>query len=543
MPTPAELIAIMIRDRTMMANLLDGNSTSARAKRAYIFGRLLEREIESGSMFLVAVPESLPFIFVGITQEIIAIPRPRRGGDRFWAYMKRRYGIGENEDHSKHILDELRAYAFSHGARVNMRRFSAYKAATQTVYISAYNGSQWRIDGENIMPIANSEDDVFFIDDDGGIPVVPEVGPNGVLFPQLIDQISFADAGVGGISAIQMKRALIIWMFALAFPDLMPTKPMLIVEGAPGSGKSAAMQLLQIALMGESKPIHLSANKPDDFGVILLRSPICVLDNLDSYIDWLPDAVCMYATKGVFTRRKLFTDAEELNLKPHAFIAVASKNPSSFRREDTADRLIILRLERRDTAGLPFTRMAALEEQIAALRPQLLGEYLYYVNRIVAEIRQGALTTLHDEKFRMGDFAALARLVGRVLDWEDGVIEELLVAIQCEQTAFHNEADPTADLLNKWLAHRAQGRHNIGRLIDLHDLHKELDFIAQAHSIQMYKQNVLLQKLRSPHIERDFIIQPSIIDGTRYYRIWRKSDPQLVSIPMPTNPPDEEGSG
>jgi hypothetical protein len=531
MPTPAELTALMARDRHMTHNLVEGNWTSAGQKRTGIFNKLLEREIETGSTFLVAVPEDIPFMFVGVTQEIIPIPRARRGGDKFWSYMNRRYGITEQTDHAKHILDNYRMYALNEGAKVTMRRFSVFKTATQTVHLSAYDGSQWRIDGENIMPIINGEDDVFFIDDDGGQPCVPEVGPNGVLFERLIDPISFAEAGIGGITALQMKRAFIVWMFALAFPDLLPTKPLLIVEGAPGSGKSAGLQLLQRALLGQSKPIILSTSRPDDFGVVLLRSPICVFDNLDSYVDWLPDKVCAYTTTGTFSGRKLYTDSDEMLLKPHAFIAVASKNPSSFRREDTADRLIVMRLERRDSAGLPFTRLQALNAEIDALRPQIFGEYMHYVNRIVAEIRAGAIEGMFDERFRMGDFAALARVVGKVLEWEEGAVEDLLIAIQCEQTAFHDEADVTSDLLTKWLTRPTQTRTtNVGRLVDIAYLHRELESIAQALNLQFYKQAVLIQKLRSPHIERHFIVQSTIVDGVRHYRIWRKTDGRLKVV-------------
>ena len=345
---------------------------------------------------------------------------------------------------------------------------------------------------------------------------------------------------MGGISAQQMKRAFIVWIFALAFPDLMPTKPLLILEGAPGSGKSLACQLLQLALLGKKKPIILSRNKEDDFGVILLRSPICVFDNLDAYIDWLPDAICAYTTAGEWTKRKFFTDAEELTLKPHAFIAVASKNPASFRREDTADRCIILRLERRDQ----FTRAQALDDEITQRRSQLYGEYLYYVNKIVAEIRNGVLDEKLDEGHRMADFAGLARAVGRVLEWTEEEIADLLVAVQGEQIAFINEEDPLTDLLHRWTNYRSKhGTTNIGREITLFALFAELESLAQGAGMTFYKSaRMLAQKLRSPHVERDFIVQMFAPDGQKSYRIWRKDRPQLASVPMPIESITDEES-
>jgi hypothetical protein len=522
----------MAKDRFMMKQLLDRTYKAATDKRAAIFSTILEREVSTGSSFLVSDPEGVPFLFVGLTQEVVPIPRARGGGDRFWTYMYRRYGLPEDAHESKVFLNNFRNHALAEGAKVAMRRFAAFNTKTQTGYMSCYNGQQWRIDGTDVLPIMNGDDDVFFIDDDGGKPIVPQIGPNGVLFERLIDPISFAEVGLGGITALQMKRAMVVWMFALAFPDMMPTKPLLIVEGAPGSGKSASLQLLQLALTGDTDPAILSANKPDDFGVILMRSPICIFDNLDAYVDWIPDKVCGYTTTGTFKSRKLYTDSEQITLRPHAFIAVASKNPSSFRREDTADRLIIMRLARRDSVGLAFVRLQALKEEIIELRPQLLGEYLHYVKLIIAEMRDGAIEGMFDERFRMGDFAALTRVVAKVLGWEDGAVEELLVAIQCEQTAFHDEADATADLLGKWLTRPLQGRGtNIGKPVEASVLHADLKSLAESEGIQFYKLSVLIQKLRSPHIERHFIITTAVDNGVRTYRIWRKTDARLTLVP------------
>lgn len=526
----------------MMAGALDRTYGNARAKRICIWNTVLETEITTGSSFLVSMPDQTPYLSVGLTRETFVIPRSGKGGDRFWSYMDRRYGIAEYEGQdgiARYVLSRFRSYAVQQGARVEMRRFSAFRnnvEGAESVYMSSYDGAMWRLDGKEVMSIASGEDDVFFVDDDGGRNVEPIVGPNGVFFDKLINPISFAETGMGGISAEQMRLAYIVWIFALALPDLMPTKPLLILEGAPGSGKSASLQLLQLALLGKSKPIILLRSKEDDFGVILLRSPVCVFDNLDAFIDWLPDAVCAYTTAGEWTKRKFFTDAEELTLKPHAFIAVASKNPASFRREDVADRCVILRLERRER----FVRFEALKQEIQDLRPQLVGEYLYYVNKIVAEIRQGALKAQDDEANRMADFASLARIVGKVLEWEEGTVEDLLAAMQSEQGAFINEEDPLVDLLHRWIAYKPKNSSgNIGREINLFVLYQELEALALANGIQFYKTaRMLAQKLRSPHIDRDFIVQMIAPDGHKSYRIWRRDDARLTSVPL-TNADEE----
>ncbi len=534
MPGAPDMITQMALDRYTVAIALDGGAKNQRLKRIKIWNTILDLEITTGSTFLVAMPEGIPYLFVGLTRDTFPIPRSGRGGERFWSYMNRRFGLSDGEANngvSRYILEQYRNYALTEGLPIELRRFAAYRE--RTAYLASRQGMMWRVDGENIMPIDNGEDGVFFADIND---LEPQVGANGVLFPQLIDTISFAEAGMGGITAEQMRRAYIVWIFALAFPDLMPTKPLLIMEGSPGAGKTAALNLLQIALLGESKPIALQRSREDDFGVLLLRAPICVFDNLDAYIDWLPDAICAYTTGGMWTKRKLFTDSEEVTIKPKAFIAIASKNPASFRREDVADRCIVLRLERR----VDSKSFQDLRREIEQLRPQIFGEYLYYVNRIVAEIRAGALDDIASEQFRMADFATFARIVARVLEWEEDAVDELLSAIQGEQAAFINEEDPLIDVLYKWIDYAPKnGPRNVGRDVPINTLFHELESIAQSYSITFYKSaRMLAQKLRSPHIERDFIVQMLAPDGHKSYRIWRKTDPRLTVVPMPSE--DEE---
>lgn len=856
--------------RLHIHRILNNLLIKTRGRKLNLWNYILTAEIQAGTQFLVTKPEGALYVVLGITNEIISIPRAGRGGDRWFSYFHTTYGISEREDEAKFVYDILRAYIYEHGIKVSLRRFSSYNLVTRTVYMSAYNGRMYKIDGTNITELSVGEDEIFFADDDGGEHVDVDIGDHGLLVER-ITNLNFAASGLSGITPEQQKMALTIWMFALAFPDLMPTKVLLLLEGAQGSGKclgagtrvilangdtipvelvktgdqligpdgkprnvlstivgngplyrinpvkgdpwicndahiltlknsdtdniediplstfldmkpwrqnrwkqfnvgvddfaiseprpidpyflglwfgdgtkslnengiltgvaiskpdpevlaicknianiwdlkvtttlsynncpthrlistawhsnklldairnivgpsinipkayacaprnerlaflagfldadaeynqgfiitqkredwakaiwwiarslgffstirtrqagykrqdgtefigtywvvgingnldqiptkiprkqakarqqikdatrtgltvepigsgnyygftldgdgrfllgdftvthnTTGIQLLQLTLMGMSRPMILQRNKEDDFGVVLLRSPIALFDNTDSYIDWVPDAVCAYTTSGSWTKRRLYSDDESMVIKPHAFIAIASKNPASFRREDVADRCIILRLERR----AEFTALQQLQAEFAVLRPKLMGEYLYLVSRIVEELR---LTAERDEPMiaevhRMADFAQLGRAVGRVLGWTAKSLADLMRAIQSEQAAFTNEEDPLIDLLQKWIAYPARsGVRNIGRSMTGLQLHTELENLAQALAISWkHSPRTLAQKIRSPHIEREFHIETEIIGGHRAYKIWRHSDARLKIV-------------
>lgn len=511
--------------RLRVSKILRDERLNQRGKGQALWNYIQQTEVLNGSQFLYTSQKQL-YIVIGLTNEVIMLPRAGRGGDRWFSYYHSTYGLTEHESFTKTIYDALRAYVIEHGTKVDVRRFAAYQHETKTAYLSAYNGRMYKIDGSDITDAACGEDGVFFIDDDNGVHCDPDIGPHGRLIDRLTS-INFAAHGLSGITAEQQRMALIIWLFALALPDFMPTKPILLLEGQKGSGKTAAIVLTQLALMGASLPMILQKNKEDDFGTILLRSPIALFDNTDSYIEWVPDAICSYTTGGVWNKRKLYTDDESMVIRPHAFIAIATRNPASFRRDDVADRCVILRLERRAS----FIDFHQLQQQVLDERCILLGEYMWFIGQIINEIRANTAvmgTTTH----RMADFAALGNAVGKIMGWEISAIEELMLALQGERDAFINEEDPLVDLLQKWIAYKPRNAPaNVGKIITIFQLHAELETFAQANSL-LWKDSPrsLAQKIRSTHIEREFHIETHVVNGHKAFAFWRHSDPRLKVV-------------
>lgn len=516
------------RHRTNYHNQLIKKHLNTVRRHLACWNYILKEEMIAGTSFIKS--NGTVYVYLGMTREILALSKRNT---RITAYLHRVYGVMPTDAVGKQVMHHLLSHGESHAIKGELRRFAAFDRTTKTAYLSTYDGRMWKINGGTPLRVPNGTDDVYFVDDDGGTSCEPDIGPHGILLDRLTS-INFATTGVGGMLPEQQRMALTVWLFMLAFPDLMPTKPLLIVEGEPGSGKSACVQLLQLALLGASKPMILSKNKEDDFGVLLLRSPIAVFDNTDSFIEWVPDAICAYTTLGYWVKRKLYSDDEEAIIRPHAFVAVASKNPASFRREDVADRSIILRLTRRDT----FKNFSDLQQEIADQRPQLLGEFIWYVNEIVRHLRVYADETGQEETTRMADFAGFARVIGEKLNWSADELSGLMEALTSERDAFINEDDPLVDLLYKWIGHRGGGFSSVGRERTLHELHAELESVAQASDIKTYYKSArtLAQKIRSPHIDRDFDVEITIKDNRKVYKIWRKTDPRLSSVPADIAP-------
>lgn len=516
--------------RTRVGKILVDPRLTTRGRALALWNYIFRHEIVNGTQFLATADGNL-YAVLGDSNQVIPLPRAGRGGDRWFSYFHSKYGLSEREEHTQALYAVFRHYAMEHGTKVELRRFAAVKNENFTGYLSSYDGQMYKIESEDeIEKIPNGTDGVFFADDDWGVPCEPDIGPHGELLDRLTD-LNFAASGLSGITPAQQKMALVVWLFALGLPDLMPTKPIMLIEGVKGSGKTAAPSLAQLVLLGEDKAMMLQRNKEDDFLVILLRSPIALFDNTDSYIEWVPDAVAAYCTGVGLDKRRLYSDDESVRIKPQAFIAISTRNPASFRRDDVADRCVILRLERRAT----FMSWRQLKRQMLDARPRLFGEYLWFLGRILRELR-----TMHaegeefglEETHRMADFAALATIVGRVVGWAPEDVASMLDALEAERDAFINEEDPLVDLLQKWCTYRARtGVSNLGRQISGIELHCELDMLAQASNMQFKESpRSLSQKLRSSHIEQEFRVEVVPVKGQKMYRFWRHSDAKLEVV-------------
>jgi hypothetical protein len=408
----------------------------------------------------------------------------------FSAFLCVRYGLLRTEQLTRHVLAALEGFAISEGRAVPVRRFAYFDSDSLTLYVSRYDGTSYQLDGSTVEIVPNGVG-VLFLDDDQGQSCDAVVGAHGVLLDRLVNDLQYVTSTDGGLTPDAQRCLLALWMFALPFGSMLPAKPLLLVEGDKGSGKTSAVQRLQAALHGHVLAQSVGQRGEEDFGITLLRAPIALIDNTDTYVEWLRDALCAYVTGGGWLRRKKYSDDQQVEIRPQAFIALATKNPTTFRRDDVADRCLILRLERRADKG-GYIPMGQLLGQIKADRPLLYGEYLYYLNQIVAEFRKGVPPVR--SRHRLADFARLAHVIGPTIGISSTDIDGALDAAQAERDMFVVEADPLTDLIDRWL----DDAKNQGRQIKALDLFSELSDLAKKLKTGFYKTpKTLVDRLRA----------------------------------------------
>jgi hypothetical protein len=347
------------------------------------------------------------------------------------------------------------------------RAWTQFEAPEVTTYFLAYNSP-------NLDVIAvNTFDGFMMRRRRGGKWECVENGKDGVLFRTPPDFLTpwrpdFTHRGSGtglawlcslghfagdGYLSIEDQRRLIwIWILHLFMPAVNPVHPVPLHEGVTGSGKSVLGESFGSWLTGPEfevmdLPSGDATKAEESIKLALCKRPLVVIDNVDSPAPWLEDFLCRYATGVRMSRRRLYTDAEEVHFLPRAGLIITSREPH-FRREDVARRLLPIRF-RLIPDGERRTE-TSLRQDLDARRARIWGDVLTKLAAI-----QDAWPTVSSgisPSHSLADFAVFGEVV-TVADARDPKEWRALMSrLEQAQRRFSTEEDPLVEVLDVALA-------------------------------------------------------------------------------------------
>ena len=380
-------------------------------------------------------------------------------------------GLSATESQFRFVLDAFQTEA----ARTNpveVHTLSFYNTKTGALHTSDGGGGVWRRErGGGWEQGYNGDDGLLFLTASDAQPWTPEFKRDGALAWLLS---SFLLDDEGQLSVGEQRTLLEVWLLQNLFPALRQTRIIPAFLGPQGSGKTSAERMLGRLLCGpEFDVMNLREKHEDALVAAVSNRTIMALDNADSRIKWLEDALATYATGVRYRLRRLYTTNEEVSYSPRAILMLSSRDPH-FRRPDVAERLLTLHCERPKTYQMEDFLFAGLAQR----RGEIMGELLSRAGTIADSLARIPLPAL---QFRMADYAsfgwAVARLAGQSAEWE-----ALLSKLERGQMEFASEGDSLVIVLRSIL--EAEGR--IGP-IDAGELYKRCSALAQAESLPFAK--------------------------------------------------------
>ncbi|MDQ0689010.1 hypothetical protein QFZ56_008056 [Streptomyces achromogenes] len=161
---------------------------------------------------------------------------------------------------------------------------------------------------------------------------------------------------------------VVAWLLAALLPDI--TRPVLLLTGVPGSGKSVAALLLQ-HLVDPGSPFRRLPADEDKWIAATDAARVVGFDDVARIPDWQSDALCGAVSGGAMTKRGLGEPFPFVPRPDRAFILAGSLAPDEIRPE-LADRTVAVELPRL-TERRPESE---LWKAYTEARPRILGALL-----------------------------------------------------------------------------------------------------------------------------------------------------------------------
>ncbi len=348
-----------------------------------------------------------------------------------------KYDLNVTTQEGKFVYQEIKNYCFNEGLKTNVYKFVHYNREKNILYKFDNKDKIFKISGDKIEVTPNGTDRILFEREYEAEPIVPTYTNNKPLFHYLFENMNFEGEYVEQLFLFKH------WFFSLFFPELFDTKPICLLYGVKGSGKSLALRYILKIFYGLKANVFILTDKEDDFISSLSNNYFLAIDNADEYIRYLNNYLASISTGTAIKKRKFYTTNEELTIYPRVFVAVTARTPH-FRRDDVADRLLIFKVRRYDE----FESENELLNNIYKHRSEIWGDILTELNIIVKKLGQNTGEGIKTV-FRLADFYVFVRR--QLNETEIKNFDEIINKVIRSQTDYVSEDEPLFEALNIYM--------------------------------------------------------------------------------------------
>ncbi len=285
-----------------------------------------------------------------------------------------KYGINPAERLMMNLIASLRTETLSQCQEVRVYKLSHYDMENNLLYIYAGEGLVYKLNGKKILTVDNGNDGVFFEEIEKEACWRADFDNPRNPFETLIKGLSFA-SGEGVLLAPRYQGIVFwLWLRSLFFEEIQPTKPILVLTGDHGSGKTTALRRVLHFLFGPRGEVS-SINDEQAWTPAITNNYLVVLDNVDKKLKWLPDKLNLAATGQNISIRVLYETNREYRVTPRCFLALTTVKPP-FEEAPVVDRFILLKMRPLDT----FISEKAMKRDVLSQRNKLWAGLLRQLN-------------------------------------------------------------------------------------------------------------------------------------------------------------------
>jgi hypothetical protein len=211
---------------------------------------------------------------------------------------------------------------------------------------------------------------------------------------------------------VKKENRLILkcYIISLFIPNLQ--KAVLMVHGEQGTAKSMLEELIKMLV---DPSVIKTLSFPKDLAELvqqLSHHNLTYYDNLSRIPEWISDLLCRATTGSGFSKRKLYTNNQDVVYSIMRAIGFNGINLAAT-KADLLDRGIIIQTDTIPKGNR--RRIKAIWDNFYSIRPQLLAYILDTLVKVIAWKKQNPEVELINELPRMADWAEWCELISRCM--------------------------------------------------------------------------------------------------------------------------------
>lgn len=200
------------------------------------------------------------------------------------------------------------------------------------------------------------------------------------------------------------------YIISLFIPDL--PKAVLMVHGEQGTAKSMLQELIIMLVDPTLTKVLTPPKKTEELIQQVSKYAVTYYDNLSRIPEWISDLLCRAVTGSGFTKRKLYTNNEDVIYSLMRAIGFNGINLAATKADLLSRGLII------QTETIPKgnqRRMKAIWKEFEKIKPELLGYIFDILTRIIKWRQDNIGVELVKEYPRMADWAEWCEIIAHCI--------------------------------------------------------------------------------------------------------------------------------
>ncbi len=239
---------------------------------------------------------------------------------------------------------------------------------------------------------------------------IPQISPETTcpsdVFEQFMNLLNVKDGD---------RLLLKCYIISLFIPDL--PKAVLMVHGEQGTAKSMLQELIIMLVDPTLTKVLTPPKKTEELMQQVSKYAVTYYDNLSRIPEWISDLLCRAVTGSGFTKRKLYTNNEDVIYSLMRAIGFNGINLAAT-KADLLSRGLIIQTETIQKGNQ--RRMKAIWKEFEKIKPELLGYIFHVLTQVIKWKQDNKGVELVKEYPRMADWAEWCEIIAHCIGEKKG---------------------------------------------------------------------------------------------------------------------------